>query len=149
MGTLYKMTCNSCEEVAELAWGDGMFYLQFQCDSCLKLFQIPRNAPRQNRYGREVPKFLETQSFKTIPPLPIDEITRLTDEELNKYLEKRIQWQQGDDEWDEFEIKKIISLLSCRCDALFTRVSTIKKMIVACQKCGSTNHEVVTVGLVD
>jgi len=149
MGTLYKMTCKSCEEIAEVAWGDGMFYLQFQCGSCLKLFHIPRKAPRQNRNGREVPKFLETQSFMTIPSTPIDEITRFTDEELKEYVEKRFQWQTGDDEWDEFEIQQLISLLSCKCDALFTRVSTIKKMIVSCQKCGSTNLKVEVVGMVD
>jgi hypothetical protein len=149
MGTLYKITCKRCEEIAEVAWGDGMFYLQFQCDSCLKLFHIPRKAPRQNRNGREVPKFLETQSFKTIPPTPIDEITRFTDEELKKYVENRVQWQKGDDEWDEFEIKQLISIASCKCDALFARVSKIKQMNVSCQKCGSKNHEKEVVGTVD
>jgi hypothetical protein len=149
MGTLYKITCKRCEEIAEVAWGDGMFYLQFQCDSCLKLFHIPRKAPRQNRNGREVPKFLETQSFKTIPSTPIDEITRFTDEELKKYVEKRFQWQTGDDEWDELEIQQLISIASCKCDASFTHVSTMEKMICICQKCGSKNHEKEVVGTVD
>jgi hypothetical protein len=149
MSTLYKTKCRNCEEQSEVVWGDGMFHIQYQCVGCLKLFNIPRKAPRQNRNGREVPKFLETQSFKTIPPTASDEITRFTIEELKKYFENSFEWQKGDDEWDDFEIQQIISIESCNCRVPLTRVSTMKEMNSTCQKCGSSKLEKKSVGILD
>jgi len=149
MGTLYKVNCSNCSHVGELSWGDGIFHLQFQCNECLKLFNIPRKAPRANRNGREVPKFLEKHDFKSLPPTPSNEIIRFSDENLKAYLEARSQWQHGDDEWDDYEIEQLISLVSCDCDDDMTRVSDQKQLKLTCIKCGSPNLEYTKMGTSD
>lgn len=150
MATLYKTTCNSCSEVTEISWGDGMFYLQYQCINCLKLFHLPRKAPRQNRNGREVPKFLEKNSYKSFPPTSNSKIIRFSDEEIHSYLKDQIQWQHGDDEWDAHEIERIIKLVvSCTCDETIKRIDQKKKLDFACQKCGSMSLQKENIGMVD
>jgi hypothetical protein len=149
MGTLYKVTCSNCSHVGELSWGDGIFHLQFQCNECLKLFNIPRKAPRTNRNGREVPKFLEKQDFKTTPPIPLEGIIRFTDDNLRSYLASRSDWQHGDDEWDDYEIEQLISLVSCECDDDVTKVSDQKQLKLSCTKCGSSNIECIKTGTSD
>lgn len=149
MGTLYKITCTSCQEERAISWGDGMFHLQFQCNICLKLLTIPRRAPRANRNGREVPKFLEKHDFKSLPPTPINEIIRFTDENLKAYIEARSQWQHGDDEWDSYEIDQLISLVSCNCDADLSKVSEQTSLHSTCLKCDSENLEFVSIGVSD
>ena len=149
MGTLYKTTCNDCSEECEISWGDGMFHLQFQCKSCLKLFNISRKAPRPNRNGHEVPKFLEKNDFKSLPPTPINEIIRFTDENLKAYIEARSQWQHGDDEWDDYEIQQLISLVSCDCDSDVAHVTQQLPLQTKCKLCGSKRYDAIKVGASD
>ena len=149
MGNLYKTTCISCLDEQMLSWGEGMFHLQFQCICCLKLFNIPRKAPRPNRNGREVPKFLETHNFKSFLSIPINEITRFTDENLKSYIEERSQWLRGDDEWDSYEIDQLISLVACSCDADFSKVTAKTSLHQICLKCGSEKLEFLSVGVSD
>ena len=149
MGTLYKTTCNSCFDERVLSWGDGMFHLQYQCKCCLKLFNIPRKAPRPNRNGREVPKFLEKHNYKSSPSIPINEITRFTDENLKSYIEERSQWRRGDDEWDSYEIDQLISLMPCKCEADFIKVTAETRLHQICLKCGSEKLEFLSVGVSD
>lgn len=149
MGTLFRVTCNNCSCVKQVSWGDGMFHFQFQCNSCLKLFNIPRKAPRANRKGREVPMFLEKHDFKSLPPTPINEIIRFTDENLKAYLEARSQWQLGDDEWDNYEIEQLISLVSCDCDSDLNHVTQDTSITSACEKCGSINLQMTNIGTSD
>jgi hypothetical protein len=149
MGTLYKVTCSNCSHVGELSWGDGIFHLQFQCNECLKLFNIPRKAPRANRNGRDVPKFLEKHDFKSLPPTTSNEIIRFSDENLKAYLETRSQWQHGDDEWDNYEIEQLISLVSCDCDSDLTHVSQKNKPQIKCNSCKSSSIHVSIIGTSD
>lgn len=149
MGVLYKITCNDCSEEHEISWGEGMFHLQFQCKCCLKLFNIPRKAPRPNRNGREVPKFLEKHDFKSFPPTPNSDIIRFTDENLKAYLDASFQWQHGDDEWDSYEIEQLISLLSCECDDDVTNVNNQTQLHSICFKCGSSNLKFLNIGTSD
>lgn len=139
MGTLYKTNCSNCSDERELSWGDGMFHLQYQCKGCLKLCNIPRNAPRQNRNGREVPKFLEKHNFKSLSPIPYSEIIRFTDENLKAYIDARSQWQHGDDEWDDYEIEQLISLVTCDCDSDIVHVNQEDNPQFKCHSCNSTN----------
>ena len=150
MATLYKSTCNSCSEETEISWGDGMFYLQYQCINCLKLFHLPRKAPRKNRNGREVPKFLEKDGYESFPPTQINKVIRFSDEEIHLYLKNQIQWQHGDDEWDAHEVEQLIKLVvSCTCNAAIKRVDQQKKFDFACQKCGSTKLQIENIGVLD
>lgn len=149
MGTLYKTACNSCLEEYELSWGDGMFNLQFQCKNCLRLFNIPRNAPRPNRNGRVVPKFLETHDFKSLAPIPNAEITRFTNESLKAYFDTRSQWQHGDDLWDAYEIELLISFIACECNADIRHVNQQENPTASCRKCGSINLRMAGVGISD
>jgi len=149
MAILYKSTCNSCSEEREISWGDGMFYLQYQCDCCLKLFHLPRKAPRQNRNGREVPKFLEKHGFESHPPKSSEEITRFTDKSLKMYLENPTQWQHGDDQWDSYEIEKIISLVSCGCISVLHPTSERKIPKLNCQSCNTSRLITHTLGMSD
>lgn len=126
-----------------------MFHLQYQCNYCLKLLNIPRKAPRANRNGREVPKFLEKHNFKSLPPTPNSEIVRFTDENLKAYIDARSQWQHGDDEWDSYEIDQLISLVSCNCDADLSKVTEQTSLHLTCLKCDSKNLEFVSVGVCD
>lgn len=149
MGTLYKTNCTNCSDERKLSWGDGMFHLQYQCQCCLKQFNIPRKAPRPNRNGREVPKFLEKHDFKSLPPTPSNEIIRFTDENLKAYLEARSQWQHGDDEWDEYELEQLISLVSCDCDSDVVHVTQETLITIACERCGFNNLQMTNIGTSD
>ena len=149
MGTLYKVTCSNCSHVGELSWGDGIFHLQFQCNGCLKLFNIPRKAPRRNRNGHEVPKFLEKYNFKTTPPISNEDIIRFTDENLKVYLDARSKWQHGEDEWDDYEIEQLISLVSCECDSDLVHVNQEEIPKFKCHSCNSSNVESLMLGTSD
>jgi hypothetical protein len=149
VGTLYKIICDSCFDERQLSYGDGMFHLQYQCNSCFKLFNIPRKAPRPNRNGREVPKFLEKHDFKSLPPTPINEIIHFTDEYLNAYLKARSQWCHGGDEWDSYEIGQLISLVSCECNDIVIKISEQSQLRTTCFKCGSLNIDFVKIGASD
>ncbi len=149
MATLYKTRCDSCSEEAEISWGDGMFYLQYQCKCCLKLFHLPRNAPRQNRNGREVPKFLVKDGFKSFPPTPTNQIIRFSVQEIVSYLNNQIQWQYGDDEWDTYEIDQILSLVSCECESDLVATSKEKIPKLKCQTCNSSRLQTHCVGSSD
>ena len=149
MGTLYRITCESCQDEHELSWGDGIFHLQFQCKCCLKLFNIPRKAPRPNRNGRDVPKFLEKHDFKSLPPTPINEIVRFTDENLKSYLDARSQWQHGDDEWDAYELEQLFAFNSCDCDADVEHITEQITFKVMCEHCGFSIHQAIKIGTSD
>jgi hypothetical protein len=149
VGTLYKITCTNCQDERQLSWGDGMFHLQFQCKYCYKLFNIPRNAPRPNRNGRLVPKFLEKHDFKSLPETPNNEIIRFADEFLKDYIETSSQWKHGDDEWDEYEIEKLISLITCECDSDIVHVTQHLPIETRCKYCGSSEHQKINIGTSD
>lgn len=149
MATLYKSTCKSCSEETEISWGDGMFYLQYQCNCCLKLFHLPRKAPRQDRKGRIVPKFLEKHDFKSHLPKSNEEITRLTDADLKTYLSNPTKWRNGDDEWDSYEIEQILSLVSCACKSDLVPTSQEKIPKLKCQTCNSSKLQTHAFGISD
>lgn len=141
MAEIYKAICKNCLSEKRILWGDGMYYIQYQCSHCLKTVDIPRYAPRQNREGREVPKFLEKINFHSYPPTPSDEIIRFTDAELNDYLINHVSWQIGDDKWDEFEIQIILQILGCACSSVFERVGRDSSPSTRCDLCISVDFQ--------
>ena len=150
MAILYKAKCCKCSEVTEYSWGHGIFHLQYQCCSCLKLFLLPRKAPRPNRNGLEVPKFLEKNNYKSFPPTQKEKIIRFSDIEIDTYLKNRIQWQYGDDDWDEHEILRLTKqVASCGCGVTLMLVDQQKQLECACRNCGSKNLKVDAIGIAD
>jgi len=149
MAAIYKAICKNCSSEKRVLWGDGMYYIQYQCSSCLKTINIPRHAPRPNREGREVPKFLETIAFHSYPPTPTDEIIRFTDAELNYHLKNHVRWQVGNDKWDEFEIQKILQILGCECFSTFERVSRDSSPSTKCDTCSSVDFQMTLDKLAD
>ena len=91
----------------------------------------------------------EKHNFKSSPSIPINEITRFTDENLKSYIEERSQWLRGDDEWDSYEIAQLISLMPCKCDADFSKVTAETRLHQICLKCGSEKLEFLSVGVSD
>ncbi len=149
MAEIYKAICKNCSSEKSVLWGDGMYYIQYQCSNCLKTVGIPRHAPRPNREGREVPKFLEKDSFYSYPPTPIEEIIRFTDAELEEHLSNHVAWQNGDDEWDEFEVKKILQIRGCKCSSAFERVSRDSSPSTKCESCNSVDFQMTLDKLAD
>lgn len=149
MGTLFHTSCNNCNQEDTLSWGDGIFTIQYQCCTCFKLFNIPRKAPRPNREGRDVPKFLEKSNFKSLAPIPTYEIIRFTEENLMHFLEARTQWQFGDDEWDSFEVEQLIALIACKCDSEVKRVDANLQLRYACKKCSFLDLQLRNIGTTD
>lgn len=149
MATIYKATCKNCSNEEKVLWGDGLFYVQYQCTNCLKTVAIPRHAPRPNREGREVPKFLEKVGFYSYPPTPTVEIRRFTEAELKEHLSNHLAWQNGDDEWDESEVLKILQIMCCDCYASLERVSKDSSPSAKCDSCNSVNLQMELEKLAD
>jgi hypothetical protein len=93
---------------------------------------------------------LEKNNYKSIPPTKFEKIIRYSDVEIESYLNDRIQWQYGDDEWDEHEISQLTKqVASCGCGVSLKRVEQQNQFECACIKCGSTNLKIDTVGIGD
>ena len=117
MGTLYKCSCNVCTLNFDVYDGDGMRAIGLICDTCGHRSSIPRKAPRPPREGREVPSFLQTSRFYSLPPIPDADIKRFTGEELANIdqLFKSLS-TESTDIWDDFEIAALVSHKNpCQC----------------------------------
>jgi hypothetical protein len=91
------------------------------CNACGQRSGIPRHAPRPPREGRDVPNFLQTSRYFSLPPIPEAEIRRFTDEELANIdqLHKTFG-SEGGDRWDDFETAALIAQRNpCQCSGQF------------------------------
>ena len=120
MGTTYHCHCNNCRHDFTVWDGDGMRSIGLICKTCGKRSSIPRNAPRPPREGREVPSFLQTSRFFSLPPIPEEEIRRFTDEEMvNIDQLSKNALEHVADRWDDFEMAALIAYKNpCRCSGI-------------------------------
>lgn len=121
MGTTYQCRCNACSHVFTIHDGEGMDTIRLICNGCGQLSSIPRKAPRPPREGRDVPSFLQTSRFFSLPPIPDADIKRFTDEELiNIHELYECAGPEDTDHWDDFEIAALIAQFNpCQCSGLF------------------------------
>ena len=146
MGTIYKCCCSACSHDFTVYDGDGMHSIGLICNGCGKRSSIPRQAPRPPREGREVPSFLQTSRFYSLPPIPDSQITRFSDEELANIdqLNKNFE-SDGCDHWDGFEIETLISKKNpCACGGTVDLESKTSSEFAPnsntrCPKCNSKN----------
>ncbi len=120
MGTIYQCRCNLCAHDFTVYDGDGMHTLGLICKTCGQRSGIPRSAPRPPREGLEVPKFLQTSRYFSLPPIPDAEILRFTDLELsNIYQLAKTHGLAVTDCWDDFEIQALIVMKNpCQCNGI-------------------------------
>jgi hypothetical protein len=129
MGTIYKCCCSACSHDFTVYDGDGMHSVGLICNGCGKRSSIPRQAPRPPREGRDVPSFLQTSRFYSLPPTPDSEITRFTDEELANMdqLHKTFGSEECD-RWDDFEVASLIEKKNpCQCGGVVDLESKTKR----------------------
>lgn len=126
------------------------------CSSCGKRSSVPRHAPRPPREGRHVPGFLQTSRYFSLPPIPDEQIRRFTDEELaNIELASKSGSEEGYDQWDEFEMAKLVALKApCQCEATTAFASKTASnhgpnTLTRCPACRSIQIEGKNVGVWD
>lgn len=121
MGTTYQCRCKACSNDFTVFDGDGMRTNGLICNGCGLRTSIPRQAPRPPREGRDVPSFLQTSRFFSLPPIPDAEIKRFTDEEFaNMELLCKAAGVESTDRWDDFEIAALIEQKNpCQCGGRF------------------------------
>jgi hypothetical protein len=121
MGATYQCHCNKCSHEFTLNDGDGIQSLGLICNVCGQRASIPRQAPRPPREGRDVPSFLQTSSFFSLPPIPDAEIKRFTNEEFtNIELLCKAAGVENTDRWDDFEFSALIEQKNpCKCGGRF------------------------------
>ena len=120
MGTTYHCHCNNCHHDFTVYDGDGMHSIGLICKTCGKRASIPRNAPRPPREGRDVPSFLQTSRYFSLPPIPDEQIRRFTDEEMvNIDQLSKNALEHVADRWDDYEMAALISNKTpCQCGGL-------------------------------
>jgi hypothetical protein len=117
MGTIYKCCCSACSHDFTIYDGDGMHSIGLICNGCGKRSSIPRQAPRPPREGRDVPSFLQTSRYFSLPPIPDADIRRFTAKELlNIEALCKTSGSEDTDQWDEFETAALIAQKNpCQC----------------------------------
>jgi hypothetical protein len=121
MGTTFRCRCETCHHDFTVYDGNGMRSLGLICNGCGHRSSIPRQAPRPPREGRDVPSFLQTSRFFSLPPIPDAEIKRFTDEEFANIDElSKATEVENTDRWDDFEIAALIEQKNpCQCGGRF------------------------------
>lgn len=91
------------------------------CNTCGQRSSIPRLAPRPPREGRDVPSFLQTSRYFSLPPIQNSDIRRFKAEELlNIDALCKASGSEDTDQWDDFEIAALIAQKNpCQCSGLF------------------------------
>lgn len=120
MGSIYKCKCNECSHDFTVYDGDGIRFIGLICNTCGNRSSIPRHAPRPPREGRDVPSFLQTSSYFSLPPIPDAEIKRFTDAEFSN-IDQLIKdvGAFSSDRWDDFEIAGLLALRNpCKCGGI-------------------------------
>ena len=128
MGTIYQCRCNACSNDFTIYGGDGMHSMGLICNGCGNRSSIPRHAPRPPREGRNVPRFLQTSRFYSLPPIPDTKIRRFTDEELANINQLHNTFgSEGCDRWDDFEMASLIEKKNpCQCGGVVDLESKTK-----------------------
>jgi hypothetical protein len=98
-----------------------MHSLGLICNTCGQRSSIPRQAPRPPREGRDVPSFLQTSRYFSLPPIPDADIRRFTVEELlNIDALCKTSGSEDTDQWDDLEMAALIALKNpCQCSGQF------------------------------
>lgn len=116
MGTRYQCKCKQCEHEFAVQEGDGMFYKELICKGCGKRSGIPRHAPRPPRAGREIPPFLQTDTFKSTPPIADKDVLRFSESEMAVFLETPRAWPKSGENWEPHEVDMMLKLRNpCQC----------------------------------
>jgi hypothetical protein len=156
MGTIYKCFCSACSHDFTIYDGDGMHSIGLICNGCGKRSSIPRQAPRPPREGRDVPSFLQTSRFYSLPPIPDSEITRFTDEGLANIDQlNKSSGSEGGDRWDDFEIATLINVKNpCLCGGVVDLESKSKRTgdpnaMTRCPACRSDQINTTNTGAWD
>lgn len=149
MASTYKCKCNDCSTEILKSWGSGMYFIHYICTSCFDDIYLPRFSPRESREELIVPKFLETNNFKTRRAIKFEEIRRLTNTELFAYLSNSSRWRFGEDKWDQFEITTMLNLKKkCRCNSEFEMVLN-EKILMICNNCHSDSFSFTYINSTD
>jgi hypothetical protein len=156
MGTTYQCLCNACSHDFAVYDGDGMRTIGLICNGCGQRADIPRNAPRPPREGRDVPSFLQTSRYFSMPPIQNSDIRRFTAEELlNIYALCKASGSEDIDQWDDFEIATLIAQKNpCQCGgrvdlaAKTVRTDTPNAM-TRCPACKSDQITAISTGAWD
>jgi hypothetical protein len=156
VGATYQCRCNTCSHDFTIHDGDGMRTIGLICIECGHHSSIPRHAPRPPREGRDVPSFLQTSRFFSLPPIPDAEIKRFTDEEFANIDElSKAAEVESTDRWDDFEISALIEQKNpCQCGGRFdlaaktARTGTPNAM-TRCPACRSDQITATSTGVWD
>lgn len=156
MGTIYQCRCNACSHDFAVYDGDGMRTLGLICNGCGQRSSIPRKAPRPPREGREVPSFLQTSRYFSLPPIRDADIRRFTAEELlNIDALCKPTGHEDTDLWDDFETTALIVQKNpCQCGgrvdlaAKTARTGTLNAM-TRCPACKSNQITSRSTGMWD
>ena len=146
MGTIYKCCCSACSHDFTVYDGDGMHSIGLICNGCGKRSSVPRQAPRPPREGRDVPSFLQTSRYFSLPPIPDADIRRFTAKELlNIEALCKTSGLEDTDQWDEFETAALIAQKNpCQCGGTVDLESNTSSELAPnsntrCPKCNSKN----------
>ncbi len=156
MGTTYQCRCNACSHNFTVYDGDGMRAIGLICNGCGQRSGIPRHAPRPPREGRDVPSFLQTSRYFSLPPITKAEIKRFTDQELLNINEIcKTAGSEDTDRWDDFEIVALIAQKSlCQCSGQFdlaakTATTSGPNAMTRCPACRSVQITATNTGAWD
>ena len=156
MGSVYLCSCKTCSHTFKIIDGDGMRSLGLMCHTCGQRASIPRHAPRPPREGREIPSFLQTSRFVSLPPIPDAEIQRFTDKEFaNIELLSKAAGVENTDRWDDFEIGALIEQKNpCQCGSRFDLAAKTARTgdpnaMTRCPACRSDQITATSTGMWD
>lgn len=156
MGSTYQCRCIACSHDFTVYDGEGMRSLGLICNTCGQRSSIPRRAPRPPREGRDVPSFLQTSRYFSLPPIQDADIRRFTAEELlNIDALCVISGSEDTDQWDDFEIAALIEQKnSCQCSGRFdlaakTARTGAPNAMTRCPACRSNQITVSNTGTWD
>ena len=156
MGVVYQCKCKACGNGFVIHDGDGMRKLGLICNTCGQRSYIPRQAPRPPREGREVPSFLQTSQFFTLPPIPDAQIKRFTADELANI--DQLATSSGAyevDRWDGFEMAALIAHKNpCECGGLVNLAKETERTggpntMTRCPSCQSNELTATATGVWD
>ena len=149
MASTYKCKWNDCSTESLKSWGSGMYFIHYICTSCFDDIYLPRFSPRESREELTVPKFLETNNFKTRRAINLEDVRRLTNTELLNYLSNSSRWRLGEDMWDKFEIATMLKLKKkCKCNSEFKMVLD-EKILMICNNCHSDSFSFTYINSTD
>ena len=156
MGTTYQCHCNACSHNFTVYDGDGMRAIGLICKGCGQRSDIPRHAPRPPREGRDVPSFLQTSRYFSLPPITEAEIRRFTDQELLNIIDIcKTAGSEDTDRWDDFEIAALIAQKNpCQCSGQFvlaakTARTSDPNAMTRCPDCRSVQITATSTGAWD